>query len=340
MVPLRAFRKTLTILVVAFGCAIALSLLPEDPYQRWQLLDGTIHTNARWIYERCHFDPTPIDVAFLGPSRLMAGVNAPQLGQALAARGLPSNVVNFSLPETGRNINLAVAEELFATKRPKLLVIGVIEKPSRFGHSAFKYLANRKLIVDPGYVGDADYFSDLIYLPFRQARLFVADLLPGGLGLAKGFNPAQYKGSSIDTTGSVVLPDGRIKDGESPASEAELERGVKKLEAGEHPPILPNALANLEFGDERYNVKEIVELARRHGAQVSFLFLPYYGGPSTLQGADFYDQYGRTLNAAFLAPHAEWFADYGHLTRRGARILTDWLVEPVADLLKPVETSP
>jgi hypothetical protein len=335
MVPLRAFRKTLTILAVALGCAIASSLLPEERYQRWQLLDGTIHANVRWIYERVHFDPTPIDVAFLGPSRVMAGVNAPQLGLALAARGLPPNVVNFSLPDAGRNINLAVAEEMFAHKRPKLLVIGVIEKPSRFGHSAFKYVADRKLIVDPGYISDVDYFSDLIYLPFRQTRLFAADLLPGGLGLAKEFNPAQYKGSSIDTTGSVVLPDGRIKDGENPASAAELERGVKKLEAGEHPPILPGSLANLEFGDERHNVEEIVELARKHGARVSFLFLPYYGGPSTVVGAEFYDQYGPTLNAGFLAPHAEWFADYGHLTRRGARILTDWLVEPVAALLKP-----
>ena len=334
MVPLRAFRKTMTVLAVAFGCAIAASLLPEDPYQRWQLLDGTIHANARWIYERCRFDPTPIDVAFLGPSRVMAGVNAPRLSQALAARGLPSNVVNFSLPETGRNINLAVAEEMFAHKRPELLVIGVIEKPSRFGHSAFKYVADRNLIVDPGYVSDVDYFSDLIYLPLRQIRLFAADLLPGGLGLAKEFNAARYRGSSIDTTGSVVLPDGRIKDGENPASAAELDRGVKKLEAGEHPPILPDSLANLEFGDERHNVTQIAELARKHGARVAFLFLPYYTGPSAVQGEEFYSQYGPTLNAAFLSTHADWFADYGHLTRQGARIVTDWLIEPVAALLK------
>ena len=80
-----------------------------NPYQRWQLLDGTIHANARWIYERIHFDPTPIDVVLLGPSRMGAGVNAPRLAKALDARGLPANVVNFSLPEAGRNMNWAVA---------------------------------------------------------------------------------------------------------------------------------------------------------------------------------------------------------------------------------------
>ena len=334
MVQLRAFRKTMTVLAVALGVAVALSLLPGNVYQRWQLLDGTIHANARWIYERCRFDPTPIDVAFIGPSRTAAGVNAPRLGEALAQRGLPSNVVNFSLPETGRNINLSIAQELFMYKKPKLLVLGVIEKPSRFGHSGFKYIADRNLIINPGYIADFDYFSDLIYLPFRQARLFVADLLPSGLGLRKTFEPGHYRGSTIDTTGSIVLPDGKVKDGENPASAAELLRGVKKLEAGEHPPLLPDPWADLEFGDERHNVAKIAELARSHGAQVAFLFLPYFTGPHTLTEQKFYDRYGPTLNAGFLSPHAEWFADYGHLTRQGARILTDWLVEPIGALLR------
>lgn len=246
---------------------------------------------------------------------------------------LPANVVNFSLPETGRNINLAIAEELFAHKQPKLLVLGVIEKPSRFGHSAFKYIADRKMLVDAGYIGDLNYFSDLIYLPFRQMRLFAADFLPNEAGLAKRFDPARYEGSSIDTTGSIVLPDGTIKDGERAASASELARGVKKLEFGAHPPFLPAALSDLEFGDERANVARIAELARKHGTKVAFLFLPYYNGPSDIQELKLYDQYGITINAAFLTPHAEWFADYGHLTRGGAHVLTEWLAEPIAALL-------
>jgi len=59
-------------LTAAIACA-----LPDNAYQRWQLLDGTIHRNCAGIYERCHFDPTPIDVAFIGPSRTAEGVNAP-----------------------------------------------------------------------------------------------------------------------------------------------------------------------------------------------------------------------------------------------------------------------
>ena len=325
----------MTMLAAAFGCAIVASMLPGNAYQRWQLLDGTIQANARWIYERCRFDPTPIDVVFLGPSRMQAGVDAPRLGEALNARGLPANVVNFSLPEAGRNINFAIAKEMFAYKQPKLVILGVTEKPSRFGHPAFKYVADRASIADPGFVGDLNYFSDLAYLPYREMRLFAADLLPEGAGLAEEFDAANYRGPSIDTTGSIVLPDGKIKEGETPASAAELARGVKKLEAGMHPPLLPSRLADLEFGDERFYVRQIADLAKEHGAQVAFLFLPYYTGPHDVQEIQFYRQFGPLINASFLATHAEWFADYGHLTRGGAHILTDWLIEPVAALLKP-----
>ena len=335
MTALGAFHKTMAVLAIAFALAVGACLLPENEYQRWQLLDGTIHAHLRWIYERSNFDPTPIDVAFVGPSRMGAGVDAPLLAKALADQGLPANVVNFSLPETGRNINLIIVEQLLRYKRPKLLVLGVTEKPSRTGHSTFKYVAPVSAIVNPGYVGDLNYFSDLIYLPFRQMRLFIADLFPDGSGLSKQFSPRDYLGSNVQTTGSVVLPDGTIKEGETPASMYELERGVHKLERGMHPPLLPARFADIEFGDERHYIREIANLARAKGVRVAFLALPYYGGPSKLQEQAFYDQYGPVWNAGYLSDHAELYADYGHLTHDGADQLTQWLVKPVSTMLSP-----
>lgn len=334
MRTLHAFRGFMAILALALVGAVGLSLLPERPYQRWQLLEGTIHGKARWIYERIHFDPQPIDVAFIGPSRIGAGVDAPRLSAALAARGLPSNVVNFSLPETGRNINYVIVDELLKTKQPKLLVIGVMEKPSRFGHPTFKFLAPRSLIVHPGYFPKIDYFSDLIYVPYRQAQLFGAYLAPGVLGPPATFQPERFAGHSPDTTGDVVLPDGTVKNISEPASMYELERGVRKLEGGSIPPVLPPGYADLEFGDERHYVREIARMAKARGVKVAFLFLPYYTGPSVLQEAALYDEYGPTWNAEFLALQADLFADYGHLTSSGADLLTDWLIEPTSEMLQ------
>ena len=168
MVPLRAFRKFMTILAIALGCAVLASALPDKAYQRWQLLNGTMHANARWIYERCHFDPTPIDIAFLGSSRTLFGVDAPRIAKALAARGFSAEVVNFSLPQDGRNINFVVAKELFSTKRPRLVIVGIQDTAYRFGSANFKYLADRPSIVEIGFVGNFDYLSNLAYLPYRR----------------------------------------------------------------------------------------------------------------------------------------------------------------------------
>lgn len=328
-------RATLAILAIALLSAVIASLLPDLPYQRWQLLDGTIHRNARWIYERVHFDPTPIDIAFVGPSRLEAAIDAPRLQQDLARRGIKANVVNFSLPENGRDIHYAVVEETLKAKRPKLLVVGVIEKPGRYGHSAFKYIAPAGLVADPGYPANVNWPANLIYLPYRQLELLAARFLPEATGLRRDFDPARYRGTAVDTTGDRILPGGVFRNGTKPAPLAELKRGVEKLERGTTPPILPSSMADVEFGDERHYTRLIVKAAEAAGVQVAFLSLPYYTGPSTVQEQSFYQQYGPVWNAAFTRNRADLFVDYAHLTAHGADIVTDWTAGLIAKKLAP-----
>jgi hypothetical protein len=334
MRTLHAFRGTMIILGLAVLMALGLSVLPEREYQRWQLLDGTIHARSKWIYERINFDPQPIDVVFVGPSRVGAAIDAPRLSEALAQRGLPSNVVNFSLPETGRNINYVIVEELLEKKQPKLIVIGVVEKPSRLGHPAFKFLAPRHEIVNPGYASDLNYLTDLVYIPFRQAQLFAAYVAPGVLGPSAEFRPETFRGHSVDTTGDVALPDGRILNASEPGAPEEIERGVRKLEAQSRPPILPPEYAEWEFGDERHYVREIARLAKARGVKVAFLFLPYYSGPSAIQEEALYRQYGPIWMGDFTAFQPDLYFDYAHLTSTGADLMSDWLVTPISEVLQ------
>src|SRR5271156_134290 len=100
----KAFRTILAAVGVALALSAAVCLLPENDYQRWQLVDGTIYGQLRWIYERIHFDPKPIDIAILGSSRTQLGLSAATVERELALRGKPANVVNFSLVGEGRNI--------------------------------------------------------------------------------------------------------------------------------------------------------------------------------------------------------------------------------------------
>jgi hypothetical protein len=325
-------RAVFAILAMAFGLAALSLLIPTDPYLRWQLLGGTIHERSRWIYERIHYDPTPVDVVVIGSSRMGAGIIAPRLAEKT---GL--NVVNFSLPEAGRNINYAIIDELLKTKQPQLIVLGVNEKPSRTGHSTWRYLAPTDMLLDPGYAGNIMYIPDLGFQPWRQLKLLAAGLSPESFGMRRSFRPGDYAGPALDITANIKLPDGSIKRTDIPASLAELERGVRKLEAGTTPPLLPERYADIEFGDERTYIRRIAAMAKARGIKVAFLAIPYYTGPDAVQEEALYRQFGPVWNAGFLSPHAELYSDYAHLDRAGAEQLTDWTAPRIKALLGPAE---
>jgi hypothetical protein len=58
MAGLRLLGVLSAALAVALVLNVAVCLLPENGYQRWQLQDPD--GRLRWIYERIHFDPTPM----------------------------------------------------------------------------------------------------------------------------------------------------------------------------------------------------------------------------------------------------------------------------------------
>ena len=318
-------RLLLAILGVAVLAAAAASLLPDDPYMRYATLDHTIQNRVRWIYERIHFDPTPIDIAVIGPSRSGAAVSSPRLEADLRASGHSWHTVNFSLPENGRDLNWVILQELLKTKHPRLIVVGVIEKPGRFGHPAYKYVAPAADVVDPAYFGNLDYLANLIYLPYRQLRLFAARFAPGLFDLPAQFDPAHYAGSNDDTTVTFRAGDGTLVVRDAVVPRAALLAGKARYERGVRPPVLGARFAAVEFGDDRAYLRRMAALAQRHGVRLAFLFLPYFDGPAEVQERAFYQRFGPLLDAHFVASHDEWFSDVAHLNHAGALALTDWL---------------
>jgi len=147
MAGLRLFGVLAASLVVALILSAAVCLLPENDYQKWQLQDPD--GRLRWIYERIHFDPTPIDVAIVGPSRAQLGLSAAAIEQDLAQRGKRVNVANFAMLGSGRDLQWAILDELFKAKSPKVVVLEVDEEPYPFGHFLFKHVGPTEAIVFP-----------------------------------------------------------------------------------------------------------------------------------------------------------------------------------------------
>ena len=123
MAGLRLLGVLCAAVAVALVLDAAVCLLPENAYQRWQYPRDYPNGRARWIYERIHFDPTPIDVVILGPSRAQLGFGAAAVEERLAQHGKHVNVVNFAVEGSGRNMQSMIVDELFKTKSPKVIVL-------------------------------------------------------------------------------------------------------------------------------------------------------------------------------------------------------------------------
>jgi hypothetical protein len=325
----KAFRTILAAAGLAVVLAAAVCLLPDNTYQRWQLVDGTIYEPLRWMYERIHFDPKPIDVAILGSSRTQLGLSAEAVERELALRGKHANVVNLSLVGAGRNIQWAIANDLFKAKSPKVVVLLVDDQPYPFGHAAFKYIAPAEAIAFPPTPFLHNYLYDLAYLPARKVQLFGANLFPGLFGPSKEFDPEHYAKARTDFSTNFVGEFGKVVDMEHPVPRETL---LAETPAPFPRTLVGRLLTRINGGEDHLFTEKIAREAKAHSAQVMFIYLPMFEGPATVSDEDFLKQFGPVLNYGDLAPHDELFENWAHLNHAGAMQASARLADAIAGL--------
>ena len=192
------------ILLVAALSAAGAASLPDNPYQRFQFLP-VLCQHLAWIYERVHYDPKPIDVAILGPSKTFTGVSGSEVEKRLSVLGKPANVANLSLVYQGRNAQWAILDELYKAKRPRILIVQIDEETAPWGHPWFMYFATSAAIAFPPSMLLHDYLPDVSFLPYRQMELFAASLFPNLFGFRYAFDPVHYATTRFDFTTSFVV---------------------------------------------------------------------------------------------------------------------------------------
>lgn len=320
---LRWARALALILVTAVVAGVGCSFIPDDEYLRYQLLDQSSQRGVRWVFERTHMNPAPIDVAIVGTSRTGAGIDAARLAQRLAADGAPATVVNFSLPEEGRDLHWVLAEQVLTRKHPAVLIVGVIEQPTRKSNPGFKFVAPARELADPGYLLNQDYLDHLAYLPYRQLLLLFARVAPDSVGMQRRFDPRRAM------TGPGIWFIGQHAD----LTKAELEQRRRIFDRQVKPPSFGARYADLEFGNEATYVRKIAALAQRSGTKLVFLYMPHYGGPANVVRPTIYSPLGPLLSAGFIASQDAHYYNLAHLNPKGAAIVTDWLAPQIEPLL-------
>jgi hypothetical protein len=334
--------KLLGALVAAVAVLLTVSiLLPHDRYVRYQQLTDSDLFRSRWVYERIHFDKTPIDVAILGSSRVEAAISAPILEQELTQKyGRPIHVANLAIPEEGRNLHYLVARELLESHpETRILLVSVVEQAG-LSHYAFRYLG------DPGDVvlGAAMpinhyYFLDAAFIPYRQMSYFVQTLFPSWFGVSRTFRK-DYHGTDFDTTHSFYLPSGKLVDRSVEMPEDDLEAGSKhivEIDGGPWHPLSRWRLMNepLEWEYSR----RLAEVAKAHCAETIFVRLPFFKSPENMYDAGFYRSLGPLLDAEELAGNPTFYQDPGHFNRNGTEQVTQWLWKSVQADLGPLDDA-
>jgi hypothetical protein len=325
---LKAFGVICAALGVAFVLDVGVCLLPENGYQRWQLLDGTIYERLRWDYERIHCDPRPVDIAIVGPSETKLGLSAARVEQQVSLQGRPANVANFSVEAAGRNIDWAIIDELYKSKSPKVIVIGIHSAPYPYGHPAFRYVAPADAIAFPPAPLLHSYLYDVAYLPSRKMKLFGASLFPDLFGLRKQFDPEVYARTRTDYSSSFFA-EGKWID-----MEREIPRATLIAQAHyREPTLVSRALVRCcNDGDDHVYIREIAREANAHGTRLMFDFLPAFNGSQEVSDRAFLEQYGKVLNNGDLSQQDRFYENWSHLNHSGAMIASDRLANEIAGL--------
>src|SRR4051812_17510624 len=329
-------RFFLVMLAAAFGLLALTCALPHDRYLRYQSLTDAAVVKAGWIYERIHFDPTPMDVAFIGTSHSVFGIDSMAVERAcIAAGGAHCRAGNFALQHLGRDAHWLLAREVIQERKPRLLVIEVQEYEPRAMHPAFGYLADASDVLNAPLVINTSYFSDLARLPLRQLTLFAHTEAPSLFGAHSRFEPALYRGSDWNDTyaefGSrehplVPHPRSAVHTAAQLEYESAHPQGAESAA-----PKLPPALRPLEYRATLIYLQKIIDLARRNGIAVRFLYMPSFNYQAPPAFADFYAGAAPMwqMPQAVNAQPGLWL-DVGHLNTAGAAAFSQWLGEKIA----------
>jgi hypothetical protein len=324
---MHAKRFIFNVAFVAVIILVCMCFLPHKRYIRFQELEGA-YAKAGWIYERIHFDNTPIDIVFIGSSHTYGGIDSGVLGESLSQiSGRKMHVVNFAIPEMGRNMDYLFAREVLQNRRIKLLILEVTDEEKRKPHDKFYLLADAKDILLSPLIINVNYFSDLLKLPGRQLKLFLKSLI---FWFYHGKNKF-IRGNSIQSTFDVpkeVKPSlgqaGYTRD--VTHTLAYMEEIKRNRITKARPNVLGPDLAWLEYRYPRLFVDDIVTMAKKQGVGLRFLYLPYYGAMTKPIDLDRYQKIGQFWDPIELRMDYTNFLDHAHLNWKGSRLLTHWLI--------------
>jgi hypothetical protein len=286
---------------------------------------------ARWIYERIHFDKTPIDMAFIGTSHTQSGINSQLVEEALRQNGSPHHVVNFAIPHLGRDLHYVLTRELLEHRKVKTIVVEVQEAEARAPHPAFQRIAEVGDLLASPLIINTGYFENIARLPLRQSLLFLQTAQANKGEERLLFDPKAYEGPHWDDTYVIHgIPGPRLASlsAESLRAPSEkLQRAFESKQALAQKFKWPAGQPSLLVRYTNFYLYGLLELAKSRNVEIVFLYLPYFHGPVQPVDASALSSYGTILTPQEILDDPASWQNEDHLNAAGARRLSKWMGE-------------
>jgi hypothetical protein len=312
-----AKKMMLIIGLLSIVILCGLALLKHDKYIRYQMLDVGTYKAASWIYERIHFDKTPIDIAFFGTSHTMNAIDSVIVESSLNEKSQNKRrVVNFAIPHFGRDMHHTLVKLLLAERKPEVIILEVREQEARDLHPGTHYLADIEDVFTAPLIVNFRYLGNLIRQPLRQVSALSYEYFAGFFGRSFAFDQENYVGKHLNH--ALIWPDGKKREGV--VDKQQIDNVKIQTSPEKHNEFNIASIRNfLEHNANLYYINEISALAVKNKVELVFLYLPSYGMAEQPANEGLYLTHGKIIKPALttLRNKSLW-SDLGHLNASGA----------------------
>lgn len=299
--------KTLVSALIVSVILAGILVLPIDKRYQYAFVKNDCAAKSNYIYHRLYEDTTGINVAFIGSSHTMCGLNDSIVHYHLTQSGTDINVANLAICRIGRNMDYAIIKDLLKTKHPRMIVLEVKQEEPDLSHPEFGYRADIMDVLVPHSIVDAHYIIDV-------ANAFTVRLNYWRDRLTMKKYDATYE-----------EPSKAIYRQHSIADTTLLRQGAQRR--WEHYYSQPRAawIDSLMLRYPKAYISEIMAMAKENHTQVVMLYIPNYGYPWHKPR---YLRYYRQLGDVYLMPDSfydnrQYWIEDEHLNATGATVLSD-----------------
>lgn len=297
------------IAILTIPIIIVILLIPTNPRLKYQGLKDDCFNHGIWIYDRLNSNTKPVDIAFIGSSHTINGIDDELISTELEKFNITA--VNFGYCRLGRNLNFTLLKEIIKNKNPKYIFIEVREDENRYGHPIFPYVVESKDVLFAKPFFNRDWFSD-IYKHMSYKVELSQDMI-------------------FNKTKDYPIQDQDFGFASSPDTITAFLNSEEELSKTPPDSNQNNQLRNFYMEYSRSYLKMIHELCKSNDIKLFFIYLPVYNTDFEIPlEYPFYS----TLADVIIPPkvifktYYNWH-DKDHLNQTGAKILSLWLANEI-----------